>query len=680
MGASTVLTIFKHAASNIAALLILFLAAIGSAHAQVAHPCPDDASWNPPGSPAGCTKEIRIWNNTDRPIYVVLQASIQQQIALGNCPKGDVWLQRALDNTNNCYPVNNDYQVYVNPKTGIPPGRFAALNVPWWSRAMPGAADPYVDWWRAGRIIIFDGKAALDDSYGEAQKTPTAGFATAGVTCKGNTVGNAPDSCRPDELQIYQVSASSLAQVNSQTPFQLNEYTFADVGEVTDNGADGGELFSLNQNYNVSNVDQVYLPLALEPIRETPPYNVANIGYMGTTISVADFRERLAGFAGTGAGGTNPANWPIYNNPVVDGKPKYPDAGIRVPSTYSVLAFYTNPSYFKAPLNMTPTIIPSTPPALVKDLMTQWTTCTTTGVNCPESSWYQLVNQVFLNSYEWYITHTAAPDNCVIPSFLAPVTSNPPMPALNAYLSYIYGWVPFNFGCKAPDLPTADLPPNQLGKAPIDYIALQYNYEKLANKKQWFNPYTQFIHADAAQGGLAANAYAFSIDDSASVQNNPGDGLIFAVGGDNGLPNKTQVPPPVPVYYPYYDFVIGLGSPGAQAKWAKYGLCSADATRPFPNADGGYSIGVNPDLYTFPCTITFTDTENRKYQIKVLTAKVPPLPIWEPWDQTGFDPKVMACPTGTGVVPPDQWCSFTNETARPTPPPPFYNLSARAPL
>ncbi len=649
----------------------------GAASAQAPHPCPDNANWNPPNSPAGCTKEVRIWNNTDHQVYVILQASIQQQIALGNCPKGDVWLQKALDDTTKCYPVNNDYQVYVNPKTGIAPGEFVSLNVPWWSKAMQGAADRYVDWWRAGRVIVFDDQTALNDSYKEAQKTTPVTFATAGVTCKGNKIGNTQDSCIPKELQIYLVEPSSLAEVNAQTPFQLNEYTFADVGEVKDGGASGGKLFSLNQNYNVSDVDQVYLPLAMEPIRETPPYNVADIGYMGTTISVTQFRKRMAAFTGADKNPADPANWPIYNNPIVKGNPRYPDAGIRVPSTYSVLSFYMNPFFFKAPLNKVPVIIPSTPPALVTGMMTQWTNCTTGKGTCPQSAWYQLVDQVFLQSYKWYITHSPP---CQIPDFLKPVTSNPPAPALTAYLSYIYGWVPFNFACAAPDLPTANLPPDKNGKAPIDYIALQYNYETLP-AKQWFNPYTQFVHGSAADGGLGANAYAFSIDDSASVQNNAGDGLIFAVGGANGLPNKTQVPPPVPTYYPYYDFVVGLGAPAAGgAAWAEYGVCSQTATTPFPNADGGYSIGVNPELYTFPCPITLTDTKGRIYRIRIKSAQIPPKPIWPPFTRTGFDPNIVVCPTGARIVDPTQWCNFTNEVADPTKTPPFYNLSARGPL
>ena len=119
----------------------------------------------------------------------------------------------------------------------------------------------------------------------------------------------------------------------TQTPFQLNEYTIADVAPVPP--PNNGKLLTLNLNYNVSNVDQVYLPLALEPIR--PGFDV---GYVGSTISVTDFRDKLVSFTGANANQTDATNWPIYNNPIVGGKRRYPNAGIRVPSTLASFNFY----------------------------------------------------------------------------------------------------------------------------------------------------------------------------------------------------------------------------------------------------------------------------------------------------------------------------------------------------
>jgi hypothetical protein len=523
--------IFLRRVMSIVALLFLLVGGYaGSVHAQEPHPCPDDQAWRPPQAPAGCTKEIRIWNNLGEghKIYVVWQGSKQLQVAIG-CSEGDVWLQRALNDTTKCYPVKNTYLVFINPITGVENGKFVSINVPWWSRNTPDSnpdADQYIDWWRAGRIYIFDDQVALNDSYADPGKT-LAQLATPGPTC--NTI--AENTCIPGELEIYKVPDGSSALIGDHTPFQLNEVTFADVGSVP---VTGGKFISLNLNYNVSYVDQIYLPLAIGPIRETK-----DIGYMGTTMGVDAFRTAMQTFSGNGT------KWPVYNNP----NNKYPKAGIRLPSTLAAFNFYMAPTVDPHQL---PVIIPASPPTALQGVETNWQNCTAAmPVNCPQSAMYQPINQAFLNSYASYIK------NCGnVPSYLTQRPgSNPPVPSNQyALLRFIHGWVPFNVNCAEPPLPTADLPPGQLGNAPINYIALQYNWEQAAiTSDRWFNPYTQFIH-----GILNANSYAFSIDDAASVANVAGDGLIFVIGGKNGLENDTQFPPPLPTYYNWYTFSVAL--------------------------------------------------------------------------------------------------------------------------
>jgi hypothetical protein len=695
---NTMKTIFCHRVMCLATLVsFLLLGYAGNAAAQAWHPCPDNASWNPPSSPVGCTKEIRIYNNFPvdpmhpHPIYVLLQGSLQQgHPSLGHCPVlpmlkggGDVWLQRALEDTTNCYQVTNNYYAYINPKTGIAAGQFASVNVPWWSRGASNAPDKYVDWWNGARVYIFDDKNALNDSYMINQTTP-AQLATPGVTCKGNTVDGDRDSCLSAELGIFRVAPDSMGNYNPQSPAQLNEFTFADIGPQSGNPPFATN--SLNQNYNVSAVDQLYLPIAIERIASTG--TPADIGYVGSTDDATVFSTKMEAFTGTT---TDPTmNWPVYNNPVVNGQKLYPDAGIRVPSTYNVLNFYANPSFFQAPLQNQPLILPYSPgistlPARVEDFMKQWTACTTGTGDCPLSAVYKPINQVFLNSYQTYVNNPACQP---IPGFLQPVpNSDPPTPKLTTFLSYVYGWVPFNFNCAAPDLPVRTMPPAQFGYTPIDYIELQYNYKTDANTSQWFNPYTQFIH-DPDRGGLGATPYAFSIDDSLSVQNNAGDGLILVVGGKHGLPNTNPVPPPVPVYDNWYDFAVGLGAPPTTGPaWASYQICSTGVTTDFPSpTPQGWVLGVNPKwTTTFPCTVTLTDAAGKKYQIEVKTALVPPAPIWPPWTPAAppmnFDKSVISCPSASGVVPPAQWCTDgVNETANPNVMPPFYNISTPPPL
>jgi hypothetical protein len=74
----TMTMIFR--AVRLAAFLFTLVTAAGNADA--AAPCPDNGST----LQANCTKEIRIWNNTDGTIYVVLQGTKQLTDAR-NCPK-----------------------------------------------------------------------------------------------------------------------------------------------------------------------------------------------------------------------------------------------------------------------------------------------------------------------------------------------------------------------------------------------------------------------------------------------------------------------------------------------------------------------------------------------------------------------------------------------------------------
>ncbi len=130
---------------------------LGKANAAIEPPkCPGDVT---------CYKEIRVVNNTDGPIYAVVQGSKQLNPALGGCPQGDTWLQRALKNTKECFPVKNTYYIYINPTKGIPKGATASISLPWWSQPAGRVTDKYVDWWRGGRIYIFDDQTALNDSF-----------------------------------------------------------------------------------------------------------------------------------------------------------------------------------------------------------------------------------------------------------------------------------------------------------------------------------------------------------------------------------------------------------------------------------------------------------------------------------------------------------------------------------
>jgi hypothetical protein len=660
------------------------------AHAQknINGACADDGG----GFPQKCIKEIRIWNNTPGKIYVILQAGKQGHEA-HNCPVkdggGDVWLQGALGDRSNCYEVTQDYHVYVNPESGIPRDNFVSVKLPFWSKRRPGAPDTYIDWWRGGRVVIFDDKKALDDTYLKLKGTGEVQFASGSPRPVCNDTSN--NTCNKAELQIYEVPPK--AQIAQHTPFQLNEFTFADVTPMEK----GGDLITLNQNYNVSNVDQLYLPIAIEPVREP-----ADVPYMGTTMSVAKFRQKLKAFTGDPST-PNLLKWPVYNNPMRRNQngvlePVYPDAGIRVPSPLAAFNFYMSPSRFPPDPNKPKEpgefeVIPSDgPPPLLDKMMDQWRICTTGSAPCPDKKVYQQINDAFLANYRVYFDKKCFEKPNAAP-YLKPVDESPPRPKLTAFLRYVHGWVPFNTACAVPELPTV-----AAGfRDTIDYINLQYNY-LIRPPARWFNPYTRLIHGPESEGGLDANAYAFSIDDRTSFLNNSGGslpgGLIIAVGGANGLVNGTKMPPPIPEFHHLWDFAVSLGPATLNgAQWAKYGICSNTADTQFTprgidertGQPLGYVMGVDAVVHRdYPCQITITDTKGRKYRITVKQAGIPPRPIWpafQPSANANFDKDVISCAAPDGFVPPDQWCNFTNEVAKPKQQGgPQYELGIRSPL
>jgi hypothetical protein len=660
----------------------------GAANAQSAQ-CPDSGG----AMPAQCSKEVRILNNTNDKIYVVLQGSIIAQAALGDCPQGgDVWLQRALGIVSQCLPVKHDYHIYINPTTGIDKGQVASIQLPWWSKRQPTdpAGDIYVDWWRSGRLYIFDDPNALNDIYGKEKDTPQVAFAATSPmpVCRKETPNNVCNS-----VQIWEVKPE--AELGTQTPAQLNEYTFASVNGPDPDPDRNFAFVNFNQNYNVSNVDQAYLPLAMEPIRPK-----ADIGYMGTVISVSDFRKSLAAFAGAGAPGADPTLWPVYNNPTVNGQLLYPKAGIRVPSAETVLNFYMSPYFFgdKLATQNIPQILPynaSSPvtPKLVTELLARWTDCTRSAntSTCPVSgkvqwsTFYQSIYQTFVTNYGNWRSAIAA-GTCVAPQpdYLAPAPgSNPPVPANKyALLRYIYGWVPFNIGCNATVTTQQELPTvGQGSKLPISYVQVQYNYDIPPNlpASQSFNPYTPMVHNLVAAGGLDSNAYAFSIDDKTAFQSNSGSGLIFAVGGATGLPNTTKVLPTVPPPFAQWDVGIFTGPGTKSAQWARYGICADQPNMDFPAQEGGFAIGIDPAISNFPCQVTLKDSNGVIYQLIIKSALVPPQPIWPFWPNAqGYDENVIACTTS----PSGQWCQFVNETTKTAGQSggPLYTLSTRSPI
>lgn len=474
------------------------------------------------------TKTVTFYNNSkSETLYPVIQAPIMKGVGVH-----DLWMQAQLkvdDLNERVFNTTLLYKIYVNKKTGIPPYHSVTLTIPFYTKLLSTSAenlgkvdDQFVDWWNAMRIFVFDGpdavRAAYDYSVNRTGKVippipvnPVAGAAM--PTCASENM-----ICEPLLIKAY------VNGFPTSIPAQLVEYTFA--------AAEGPPLAKTLKvdtkivNYNISGVDQVYLPTAIGAHGNATAANA----YLGSTETVAPFRGGLDAFARGGK------LWPVYvpayyaaahpTEPLVTPAPggrAYPLP--QIPSTNTVYA-----ESFRDP--------PPAPPVLSSDTLKGigklgtvgertldlWDRCTQSTVHdtktCRE---IRSVNDFFVADY----------DTCF---------PGKPLPPTEVFLRDVYGWVQFQ-GCGTP---------LSLAKGYEEvietYCSLQYNFFLPGIKAEdVFNPYVALVHRQ-----LQSNAYAFSIDDAVSFKSIPGDGIIVTVAGANGLEDKNQTPLPTPTTYSTY--------------------------------------------------------------------------------------------------------------------------------
>lgn len=486
---------------------------------------------------AGPMKEIKIYNNSSATIYPVLE--------IGKTGV-DAWLQGQFDVTDIktfSYSRDKINRVYLAEDKGVAPGKSLIIRLPFYSElvAKPNGAKPdqYVDWWNGGRIYFYDDAAQLKANYALDSKSPVAPLTTG--PCSFTT------SCK--HLKIFGVDRG--LPLSDRT--QLIEYTFADA--ITANGPP----YPIHVNkvgYNISSVDQVYLPVAMEPLGNPL------VPYIGTVETLETFRARLKKFL------TKFPGWPVYS-PASQDQP-------RVPSAYNLFANASNGVLTPAG-------------ASVEAMRNLYRQCTS--ANPPKTTQctqYQKVVALFKKNYADF-TKLACRD----PKEKDTETE---------MLKKIYGWVPFNEGCG----PTTNDLKDTVGVAKFTQLQKIYieslQYAKAA---PLFNPYVQLIHSS---GYLDMAAYAFSVDDAIGFQSHVGEGLILAIGGDDGLENKNQLDLKKQV-----NVNLGVHKLGTR-EWAKYGLCSQ-------TADTG---GVDPNhpsfkFYpqTYPCWFTATAVSGKTYQFRI---------------------------------------------------------------
>lgn len=514
---------------------------------------------------------IEIFNNSEAyNIYPVLST--------GGHDPDDAWLQAQFkvpkaDLKNNPYPNPDQFRLYFTPTgTGIPPHGAITVRLPLYTQlaANPDPQKPaqYIDWWNGGRIEIYESPIAngrppktLVENYSNrpAQKQVTAVAGAAVPTCA---------ACQ-QPLQMFQDPAG----LPSNDPAQLTEFTLGAI----DRTKDPYKLDYKNVDYDVSYVDNAYLPAAMEP------YNYPLVGWIGTIQAIYPFKEALRSFLQN----ANFAGWPVF----VD---NYGGKTLKIPSALHIMLDQES-------------LTPRPPWTPVENMKVLWRTCVGGGQE-QICTLMRKVRDMFVANYTNYINNyrTAFKESCN--------QAKEPQPKVldeKALLAHVYGWGPFNDNCGAA-INLLENTPGYKEKNSLRYQEVKNDYDGL---QYWptgeFNPYVILIHGERFLN--AKYVYAYSVDDAVGNMQTTGEGLIIAVGGPQRLPNPK--PATQPVHVPF-----GWAAED-KVRFVQYGVCTKT-----PNQD------VNPDYHSFDvpidilstCTMSFVDNFGRTYFLKVKSP--PPFP------------------------------------------------------
>lgn len=577
-------------------------------------------------------KTITIYNNSETLIYPVLATSKNAV---------NEWLQGCF-RTTEPYPTKYVYKLYVNEGTGIAPGASVTITLPLYSQL---SKDRYITWWNGGRVLLADKNDRLRNENDEKLHTPL------NVSCQGQN-----NECK---LSIY----SSDVQFPEDIYAQLSEYTFGD--SIVPPKQSLRLLKPENVGYNISYVDHVYMPIAIGP--KNNPY----IGYSGSGQSLSVFREHLDLFLKTTIG----QGWPVYNL-----------SELKLPGGYNIFAqrWGTLPPEHNVPVKPKDGFPPVlTVLACIQDECTDeqkkslrfgeavqriqnlWGSCVswdediskyvTQTIDCPQDlkTNFQALQKFFKQNHQQYL-QMYADGKCNLNPDSKPVPFN-----YWEAINHIYGWVPFNEGCGAAANPLADTKISGWDHAKIQsmYIHdLQYNYKRSnITPELLFNPYVQLIHD---KNYLSMDAYGFSVDDAVGFMSELGDGLIFTVGGTQGLENQQQ--------FNYADgFSVAIGVPQSMVDKVntplikKYGVCvldqeiddrncqqdKQDVIMPVNSQIAGFRIGT---VSTYPIKVRFTDLNDNEYEFIVN----------EKFDPCTGEPS--QCPANKAEIVNKQSCIVTN--------------------
>ncbi len=503
------------------------------------------------------------------------------------------------------FPKTSQFRIYLTPTgDGIPPGGFVRLTVPAYSQyaatVVPTDPNQYASWWGGGRVDIFDEPNAKHappqaltanytgsdtDRADQTEVTFVTGTSLPSLSqCTKNGV------CTPQKLKFF----IDPVGLSSHEPIQTTEYTLGALIKTTDPWG----INPLNVDYDISYVNDAYLPVAMEP------HNNDKVGYIGSITPIGSFEASLNKFL------TNYTGWPQYIDVSLG---KNPPTIMKVPSPVSLMPYYTAPN---PPTDVTGvTGWPKTNWPPIKKLKKQWDTCTdpnATDAICPD---IKKVAALFTANYvDCYGSGTPTQDQMTAQAyqwspFNANCTVHPGLGDINYHLlqntTGYYTDVPGKT-CDRLTGNNCDYTGYQKVKGRFD--ALQY-WPGLPNAPNGqFDPWVVLVHG---KDYLDSQAYAYSVDDAIGNMQVPGDGLIIAVGGAVGLPNPDPASPPIQVGYGY----------GAKdrVQFTKYGACTTTPDTAIDPTSPAFTIYSVEN-----CPLSFIDNLNNLYYFTIKTP--PPYP------------------------------------------------------
>jgi len=630
-------------------LLGLGLGGVTSANAQV--PCP-------PLGPSPPLMTIKIFN--DDPIQYIFPVLTTGKSGIPAAPGADIWLQAfskvPQNNIPQCpYPRTKAFRIYINPSTGIGPGKHVTITIPLYTQLVtavnPAMPNQYIDWWNGGTILLFHNsvkatppRALTDDLTNRPSQVPVPPPINGAVfpTCTGD--------CQPSQPLLF---FSDDADLPKNDPSQQTEYTLgARVEQVVKNPATDppNTLDVMNVDFDVSYVNLAHLPATMGPFAND------QVGYVGTPQPIETFKNALRNFLIDFKG------WPQFVRTYP--APPTPETLLKLASPLEIFARLAGAD---PPPDLTPLIPPQHWPdqlwAPIQALRTNWLTYAGT-VNSPGTCLPTPAGTHFCDAIinvKALMTANFAKYKTLFPN---PCTGTPITLTDDVMIAHVYGWAPFTESATSPGgcPPTANL----LENTSPDYSANNFakyskvklgfdklNYGLFPAAKYVFNPWVVLIHGQKYV--FAPNVYAYSVDDAVGNIQAEGTGFIIDVGSTQHLENQLPAAPPINISY-----AIGTQN----IKFVNYSICNVDAPKKLvnPNFPSFVISANNPkncpiffrDNKSPPQRYTFTITQPPPFTFFANPA-VAPFPMW-----TAQTASVIDCSGNAGPPPFQQsskgWC------------------------